>query len=101
VPRLNATTQPQDQDHADEFTRRMDAAREALTQAEAKAPPVAVRKCPTRKSVRCPRCKHSGVVAIMLDQINKLKCGKCGHADPIVSGRSPLRSWSTKRRGRS
>lgn len=99
MPRLDATPQPRDQGHVDEFTRRMDAARTALNEAEAKiAPTASVRRLPTRVTLTCPKCQHSGVVEIFLDQVDKLRCSKCGHHAPTISGRSPLAGWSRKRR---
>jgi Zn ribbon nucleic-acid-binding protein len=48
--------------------------------------------------VRCPKCQHAGTVEVMLDQVRKLRCSRCGHHAPVISGRSPLTSWSTRRR---
>ena len=72
----------------DELTRRLDAARAALNAAEAKAAPKvpAVRKCPTRLNVRCPKCQHAGTVEVYLEQVRKLKCSRCGHHAPVISG---------------
>jgi ribosomal protein L37E len=30
----------------------------------------------------------------------RLRCSRCGHGDPIIVGREPLRSWSKRRFGR-
>jgi Zn ribbon nucleic-acid-binding protein len=56
-------------------------------------------RLPTRLTVRCPSCRHQATIAILLEHVGKLKCSKCGHHDPIVAGREPLRTWSRYRRG--
>jgi Zn ribbon nucleic-acid-binding protein len=55
---------------------------------------------PTRITVTCPSCRHQAQIAIQLEHVGKLRCSKCGHRDPIVAGREPLRTWSRYRRGR-
>jgi ribosomal protein S27AE len=59
------------------------------------------RKLPTKLRVRCPACSHQGIVAIMLDDVNKLRCGKCGYRHPIIDQREPLRNWANRRRIRA
>jgi hypothetical protein len=35
-----------------------------------------IKKYPTKLAVRCPACRHAGVVAVFLDKPLKLKCSK-------------------------
>jgi len=63
-------------------------------------PTITVRKLPTWLTVRCPKCRHQARIAIMLEDVNKLICSCCGHRDPMVAGREPLRAWTRYRRGR-
>lgn len=58
-------------------------------------------KYPTRLHCICAVCGHQGVASIFLDQVNKLKCKKCGSRDSIIAGRdNASRSWSRRRLGR-
>jgi hypothetical protein len=57
-------------------------------------------RLPTRLTVTCPSCRHQATIRILLEHVGKLTCSKCGHRDPIIAGREPLRQWSRQRRGR-
>ena len=59
---------------------------------------VRVKRLPTWISVRCPDCRHSARIAIHLELVPRLKCSRCGHRNPIVGGREPLRTWAKYRR---
>jgi len=70
----------------------------AYPMTDANGNPVEIKRYPTRLDVRCRACGHAGSVAVWLADIHKLKCSRCGRADPIVSGREPLRAWAARRR---
>jgi hypothetical protein len=79
-----------------DFERRMRAA--ASDENRAVDPPlVPIKRCPTRLLVRCPACGNSATITIMLDDVPKLTCSKCGRSDPSISGRSPLSAWARVR----
>lgn len=69
---------------------------------------MAARKLRTWVTVRCPACGHSARVGLQIGTAPKdedgfalppkLKCSRCGHRDPIIAGREPLRQWSRYRR---
>lgn len=66
--------------------------------ADARGNPVEVKRYPTRLQITCPGCGHAAVVALMLADVAKLRCSRCGCADPIIAGREPLRTWARSRR---
>jgi transcription elongation factor Elf1 len=61
---------------------------------------VQVRRYPTKLQVRCPQCRHQGVVSVFIDKPLKLKCSRCGNRNPIVVTRDRTRVWAGQRRGR-
>jgi Zn finger protein HypA/HybF involved in hydrogenase expression len=61
---------------------------------------VAVRRFPTRLYVRCRTCMHEAQVKLFLDQVQRLRCSRCGSRNVTVISRDRLAAWSTRRRGR-
>jgi Zn finger protein HypA/HybF involved in hydrogenase expression len=61
---------------------------------------VAVRRFPTKLHLRCRGCLHEGVAQIFLEQVQRLRCKRCGSRNIAVLARDRLAAWSTRRRGR-
>jgi hypothetical protein len=62
---------------------------------------VAIKKYPTRLSIRCVECGHQGQVEVFLDKPPPSSDAACAVIQiPIVVGRDTMRSWSTRRKGK-
>jgi hypothetical protein len=61
---------------------------------------VAIKRYPTRLHLRCRGCAHEGVASIFLEQVQRLRCKRCGSRNVTVISRDRLAAWSTRRRGR-
>jgi Zn ribbon nucleic-acid-binding protein len=65
---------------------------------DANGRPVPIKRYPTRLDIKCPACRRKATVEVMLTDVAKLKCSRCGHRNPLIVGRAPMQAWARSRR---
>ena len=61
---------------------------------------VTVRRFPTRLHLRCLGCLHEAQAKLFLEQVQRLRCKRCGSRNVTVISRDRLAAWSRRRQGK-
>jgi hypothetical protein len=60
-----------------------------------------IKRYPTRLNVVCRTCGRQAQAVVFLDQVQLLKCRKCGSRNASIVERDRCQQWARKRQGRS